>query len=66
MREEEESADIRGALQFEMEGKLGRGRSKMVWRNLVGRDMEKYRMKDKDCTNRKKWRLNLRCVGKTC
>ena len=62
----EESAGIKTALEFEVEGKLGRGRPKMVWKDLVGRDMEKYHMKDSNCTNRRKWRSNLRCVGKSC
>ena len=60
----EESADIKRALKFEVGGKLGRGRRKMIWKDAVDKDMERYGMKDSDCTDRRKWRSNLRRVCK--
>ena len=60
----EADAGIKRALEFEVEGRLARGRPRMGWKDLVRRDMEGCRMEDDDCADRGKWRSGLRRVGR--
>jgi predicted GNAT family acetyltransferase len=64
VKRREASVGVKRALEFEVEGKLGRGRPKMVWKDLVCKDMEKGGMRDGEWEDRGTWKKKSGRVGK--
>ena len=55
LRKEDENV-IAKALNFEVSGSRGRGRSKQTWKKQVKNEMKKNRLVKEDACNRTKWR----------
>ena len=51
----EESEGIRKVVEFEVSGAMPRGRPKMMWGELVGRNMREYGFKEGDWVDRNRW-----------
>jgi len=60
----EDNVGIKKVLGFEVEGRLARGRPKLMWKDVVDRDMKEYQMEESDWGDRVKWRSHVRRIGK--
>ena len=59
----EKGVGIRKVLEIDIEGKVDRGRPKLMWNDIVKKDMKQYKIDGNDCLDRKKWKLKVSRIG---
>ena len=56
----DENAGIKRAWQYKVEGKVGKGRPKLTWDEVVQSDLKKFRLNGKDALNRDVWKAAVK------
>ena len=59
----DKTAGIRRVLEFDVAGRMERGRPRVGWKEQVGKDMLKAGLKDDDCQDRHAWRHGVCCFS---
>jgi len=50
------------ALQFEVDGRIGRGRLRNIWKKQVEKEMQKAGLKREDAHDRTKWKEGVQTI----